>query len=935
MMANQLPSLQSSTTASSAHSFSSSNQFIYSFSDATSSYPTSTHESSSVNVVTPTHSRRTDDANEQLQLQLHHLRQQASQESLEYERAMRRAVLENEYVRKINVKLIAKLQGLEGDGDSVKSSLQMLDTVVQQSKQLMREMDESKREVVHRLLDAEGGNRQLTNEIEMASDAMRKCQLELEAIQSKSEERERRLEQMEVTSHQKDELVAELRDTLATSSHSYNKLRINCNTLQAEKENARLEVHKLLMEKDEDLLRRIDAEAHIAKSKRELGELKRRLELFEEAKLCGDSEHVDGGSETSMEEDWENRIEAVKAILKQATSERSAEVEGAQEEHSSDSQESVVGERLDDSARIRDILTAMDQISTQSTPKSVDDTSQNSQLTALAAENADLRNQISLLKGLQDFDSIQKAIAGITAERDELITKLEIIDSDTSAKIQEGRVEVNQLKEEIATVTKKLQTADAAAISLSNQLLSTESERDDLKGLLLEFHEHLLSMAERNEFSLKESRFESRGLEPSSTNDDDLKSDAFMEPEAEICEHKSIESDVMSAFQAIQSRLVHLEQSLDCEQKRVEQHDLEKAKLEGDNNAKIYSLTAQLNEYRERISNLEATNEKLVKSKQRLTLDMEERSAMHDHAQLEFDQASEFLNEIKMQLAAKSSALDLQSTEQKQERERLESTIASLEHDREQSALLVADLNNQLREVQKVAYQMKERVQMLEVDRALIYATKNDEITSVKQLLKEEKDNSKTLKEQLQVIRIKLDQSSEMESMWSDRIKLLQQNSELAEKHGHKCEELTKLNSTIEHLQSEVNSYKVRLSSAYEKVEAQNKLVTVKRKNISALQDEIISLSFQNDEIKSNITRHESSLRSICSSGPCQSKLTFDEMLLQLKRDKKKQQEKLEATLDENDILEQQVHILSTEVSKCKRERKELLLLCNQHSIKH
>jgi hypothetical protein len=144
-MANPISPQQQNSDLS-AHTSSSSGQFIYSFSDASSSHPTSNQSdcsSTRVNIVSPSNKtdKQVEDEKSHLLSQLHNLRQQSSHQSLQYERAIRRALLENEYVRKINVKLVTKLNSLEEDSGGVKSSLQMLDSVVQQSGQTFHERD--------------------------------------------------------------------------------------------------------------------------------------------------------------------------------------------------------------------------------------------------------------------------------------------------------------------------------------------------------------------------------------------------------------------------------------------------------------------------------------------------------------------------------------------------------------------------------------------------------------------------------------------------------------------------------------------------------------------------------------------------------------------------------------------------------------------------
>jgi hypothetical protein len=156
--------------------------------------------------------------------------------------------------------------------------------------------------------------------MEMLSDERQRQQSQMETMQSSQAKKETKLEQMEMTSQRQDELVTSLRDSLQISSHSYNKLRINYNTVLGERENARLEVERLRMEKDEDLLRRIDAEASVAKSKRELRELREQLDRLEGSKYNTDEQKLE--QPDIDEEEWEDKLDAIKSTMEQASSNR-------------------------------------------------------------------------------------------------------------------------------------------------------------------------------------------------------------------------------------------------------------------------------------------------------------------------------------------------------------------------------------------------------------------------------------------------------------------------------------------------------------------------------------------------------------------------------------------------------------------------------------
>jgi chromosome segregation ATPase len=401
-------------------------------------------------------------------------------------------------------------------------------------------------------------------------------------------------------------------------------------------------------------------------------------------------------------------------------------------------------------------------------------------------------------------------------------------------------------------------------------------------------------------------------------NDEDIESCpssssdvAFMESSVIICDHKSTMSDIISSFQSMQSIITNIQES----------HLVAMTHAEITTKEKVNALNEQ-------VVALQAENRKLVESNRRITSEMEERSAEHDHMQLQIDQSTEFLSELRMQLASKTSALDTELMEQNKERE----IVASLESDKQKSLLVSSYLREQLKKEKESVIQLQDRVKLLEVDRVLLCANKQELTTQLhatistikflKQSLKDEESSSENLREQLDKTKHLLSESVALESQRLDEICNLQQSTaDVIDKLKSKQNsETKKLNRKIELLHKELGDYKIGLSTVYEKVKLQSADLAELRTQLAAQNDEIGSLRLQNSEASLFISDCQSRLKTLCASvcgASCPSNLTFDEMFELLHNETSKSR-------DENAILEHQVFILSKEVSKCKRENTEL-----------
>jgi chromosome segregation ATPase len=286
-----------------------------------------------------------------------------------------------------------------------------------------------------------------------------------------------------------------------------------------------------------------------------------------------------------------------------------------------------------------------------------------SQIDEFMAENADLREQVALLKeGLQDFADIRAAVINIASERDVLVRKLEDAVNDSRqidalkaeldrvvAEVDEcelelvaAREEVDELQGSLTIARDKLERSDAITSSLQSQLGAVTEERDEMNDCIESLKKYLHEVVLQNQVSVLSHRQgaindEDIELCPSSSSDV-----AFMESSVIICDHKSTMSDMISSFQSMQSIITNIQES----------HLVSMTHAEITTKEKVNALNEQ-------VVALQAENRKLVESNHRITSEMEERSAEHDHMQLQIDQSTEFLSELRMQLASKTSALDI------------------------------------------------------------------------------------------------------------------------------------------------------------------------------------------------------------------------------------------------------------------------------------
>ena len=921
-MAQPLSSQQNSDQ--SANASSNSNQYIYSFSDASTSIQSPSlyvHAVTSAYKVTPSSSRQQIEKTDHLlKEQLHNFRQESSQQTQKYERAIRRALLENENVRKINVKLIAQLQDLEEEEGNVKSSLEMLDAMVHQSKQHLRENEISKQNVVLRCEDLERRNTQLFAELNITSDEMQMQKVQMETMKSTSAERWAKMQQMTVGCQKQDELVTSLCDSLETSSHSYNKLRINFNTVLAEQENARLEMERLQIEKDEDLLRRINVEAHMAKSKRQLAELRTRLHKYEETKhdaaLDDEEGYLCDVSVNKIKEKWSEKLGMVKAAMQQATSDHAEVAELKSVEVECLSRDSGSQEDTEQATMLQHFATCTDKTTSECTQHDNDSIPAASRAAELLTENIDLRKHVALLKeGLRDFGKIRDAMADITAERDMLLLELESTNGARLAKqnmeekqddLVASYEEVNDLRRALAVTTEKLQKAERTESSLRTRLLSVSSERDELDGYLKDLNKIILEPQT------------CKGI-----NHGD---------ESKPCQSMSSEKvyvNIKSEFRSMLSSIEDLQDALNGQKLRVEELIAQQSRLELSTREKYIELSGLLDENKRQITSLESENKTLAS-------ELEERSAKHDHVQLQLDQASEFLEELRMQLSLKASTLDDELARQRKERKEFDAIVT----DKNSALALVSKLQEQVRESNKSNLQLQEQVDLLQVDRALLLEKKSElmkelhnaseQTHSMRQSLKKAKDCNESIREQMSMSRRKLDEHIALVSKRAEEENFLQQrNAELVEALQSNNNMLIESRKTNERLQKELSDYKIGLTAVYEKVKAQNEETELLRKQVSVQNEDIKSLRLQQNEKNSLLLVFEQQLKSIyfnlISGDHSDGNFTFDELLVLMESETSKQQVKLKEVTEENAILEQQVYILSKQVSECRRENKEFL----------
>ncbi|KAL7517347.1 hypothetical protein ACHAWX_002276 [Stephanocyclus meneghinianus] len=975
----------------------SSDEFICSFTDSNSS-PRSSFESAhrseryhnvtDSNIVTPTNSphlktcNHDNEANnvQRLVSELHNLQEQSSRQNREYERAIRRALLENEYVRKINAKLVAKLESQTSEEENTKTSLKRLESVVQCSKDLIVEMVDGKRNAEERAVELEGRNRTLARELEITADISRRQQMEMEKILSESREKDDKLKELEREGHETDGIVTELRNSLLISSHTYNKLRIELNTVIGERENARLKVEELLMEKDDDVLRRVNAEAAFAKAKRELNELRQRLNTFSVAQkitsLQGENDvngmvmilgREKGELQSHAEFEMEDSVhgESTLEIVEQGTSERAAELSEPEKENENFliQLQSKVAESAEREEKITSITRTMEKMPPGDVLVTEDGSSlYASRMADLVAENPDLREQVETRKdALQDSTKNSRALVNITADRDMLALTSKNITAEKeesdlllltmTEQIGTLNTDLNHLSTTHKTTCLKLAAANEEVSAMKNELILTKELLEKGNAMVVFLRCQLKSTNEAlDSMTLK---FKSATEEIALLKDciDDfsgvLKPAETRSGENSVCCRGACDSSYVSSDHA---KLESLSDSTELDRNQNYHISVFTAmksvvqSLQSQNNDLLTSLACAKNEMEEKskeLCKLESANNVLNQSHQQLMEEIEKASIKCDHFQLQLDQASDAAER-------KISFLNTKLLQQMKEHKKLDNLVMSLEKEKEDALAHISVLNGELCKASKSASvqqkELQQRFQLCELDRKSILAhskgltseLKNatDKVASLILSSRDEKKSSERLQNQLSNLKVMLDESTVLVSKKSKEIIILQEhNAKFHEKLERRMLKEKELCRTIKLLKNELDDCKLDLSTTSDQLkllEADNDCL---HEQVKVQNDEIVLLRLQKNDAEAHVKDYECSVRSLCLSygltqlpGP-----SFDEMLVILESECSKQRDRtnsmemeLEAVQDENAILEQQVHFLSKEVSKCNRENREL-----------
>ncbi|KAL7482979.1 hypothetical protein ACHAW6_008628 [Cyclotella cf. meneghiniana] len=978
----------------------SSDEFICSFSDSYSSPRSSfesahrserSHNVTDSNIVTPTNSphlktcNHDNEANnvQRLLSELHNLQEQSSRQNREYERAIRRALLENEYVRKINAKLVAKLESQTSEEENTKTSLKRLESVAQCYKDLMVELVDGKRNAEERAVELEGRNRTLARELEITADISRKQQMEMDKILSESREKDAKLKELEREGHETDGIVTELRNSLLISSHTYNKLRIELNTVIGERENARLKVEELLMEKDDDVLRRVNAEAAFAKAKRELNELRQRLNTFSVAQkitsLQGENDvngmvmilgrekgELQSHAEFEMEDSVHGKStwEIVTTAVEQSTSEHAAGLSEPEKEKENFliQLQSMVAESAEREAKILTITTAMEKRPPGDVLVTEDGSSlYASRMADLVAENPDLREQVATKKdALQDLTRNSRALVDITADRDMPVLKLKNITAEkeesdlllltTTEQIGTSNTDVNHLSKTHKTTRVELAAANEEVSAMKNELILTKELLEKANAMEVFLRCQLKSTNEAlDSMTLKfKSAAEEIALLKVCIDDFSgvLKPAETGSGENRVCCRGACDSNYVSSDDA---KLESVSDSAELDRNQNYHISIFTAmksvvqSLQSQNNDLLTVLACAKNETEEKskeLCKLESANNVLNQSNQQLMEEIEKASIKCDHFQLQLDQASDAAER-------KISFLNTKLLQQMKEHNKLDNLVMSLEKEKEDALAHISVLTGELCKASKSASvqqkELQQRFQLCELDRKSILAhskgltseLKNatDKVASLMLSSRDEKKSSESLQNQLSNLKVMLDESTVLLSKKSKEIIILQEhNAKFHEKLERRMLKEKELCRTIKLLKNELDDCKLDLSTTSDQLkllEADNDCL---HEQVKVQNDEIVLLRLQKNDAEAHVKGYECSVRSLCLSyGLTHPGPSCDEMLVILESECSKQRDRtnsmemeLEAVQDENAILEQQVHFLSKEVSKCNRENREL-----------
>ena len=863
-------------------------------------------EDTYLGVVNPTASGDSDEVAE-LRAQLEKANHMIKTQNAAYQRAIRRAVLENDYVSKINSKLVQNAELHTREKGYSEKEFAEVKNICEDMKQLITKLvkEKAKAEEKARILTTslakielamsvqEGKVEELTSSIETAEGKTAKLESDKESLncklsairdeKRKLEEEKKGISEALAVGHELDDgdeggavseavqrLVSEKKELakeLTTMRLVHDEAKMELESLQKRFDDAdvsnknrisELVEAKCVAEKQvQDLISSVEEmEGKVAAKEDMVQELndtiqcleeQNKMLLFEKENLMGDVQALQHQQE-ALERDLEASKEATKTLVKSALDEQLAQ---------------SVGEKAEIQKQLDDFIEE----------KKVNDQKMGQSIEEAEEDNTRLRDSINSLMN-------------------ELMLVNNEVNDDEPLSSSDGSETEKSLE---AKVADNLSLISALRLKLR----FSRKHNEDLQH----------SVAERDETVAK------------------IKKDLDSVIEARDSEMASSASKLDEAKQTIEEEKKKYDA---C----IAQQDAEKEKAEIDR-LKITELEEQVQVLKESEKDSISSKTKLedeIQALQYEKMSLEEKEVLQHNRidKLEIELSNEATKIAELEVSLEDGRVEIQSVTEKLKdlMKDVESTVATA-RDAGADAITLEDVRMILVDDANTITQIRGQIKTLEDQKRDV----EDTLLSVANDKEELEEKCESASEELKDLQEKLESAVGMGVAFVDKAERYKKDVAALSIKRDAAEKLAK----EYHTENEANVAKC--------VELQQKITSVTAKLEEMEKESSAAIAKANERLNKRMKDCDKQLTTLFPSlHPARkdNNLKFGEMVSLLQKENrsvsaniKSLEEEIEAAQDESAILEQQVRILSKEVSKHKRQNKEMLRALNEVAVGH
>ena len=852
-------------------------------------------EETYLGVVNPSPSEDTYDEAAELRAKLEKANQMIKTQNTAYQRAIRRAVLENDYVSKINNKLVQKVElQTREQGD-----LSQVQSICKDMKQLITELAGSKH-------NAEEKVKLLTNNVA----------------------------QMELAMSVQEERVQELASNVETSEEQNNRLAADKNALDSEVSRLRQQMEALEKEK-EGVSEALAVGNQSSKSKEEGAMSKAALLLISE------------------KEELAKELAAMRLSFDKTTTElESLQKRFEDAEHANDSRVTVlVDAKQDAEKQVQELSSSVENMEVEVSAKedkikeltSTVESTEEQNMTLLAEKEAlnsevlTLRHQTEVLE-----NDLQAATANETANT--------VANSAFDEQLGASAEEKAKIQQEFDDLIKEKEASDKV---MGEKLVEVKDENKRLTNSINSLTKELILVS------------------------NDVNDSAPLSVDQNNGADKSIETKVannLSLVRALRLKLRFFRKDNEDLQKSVCEKDEKLAQMDK-------FMTARDSELASSVSTSAAVEQEIKEEREKVDASIAERETEKEKTELKRiriveleDQVSK-LRELETDRVSGKAQLELELQMLQSEKKSLEEKEEDQRDQIGKLKLEVADGTNKATELEK--FLEKERAEIQSMSEELAKVTKDVEITVAEARAASAAvttlDDVRTMMANDANVRGQITRLEDQKRDVDDALlSVTKDRDELEEKCESAFEELKDLHEKLESavgmgvaFVDKAEKYKKDVAALTTKRDAAEQLAkefhTENEANIAKceqLEQTIVSMQKEREifekESKADIAKASALLnkhmkdcdRQLTSLFPPlhparkDNHLKFGGMITLLQKERKtilakvkSLEEEIEAAQDESAILEQQVHILSKEVSKHKRQNKEILRALNEVTV--